>query len=120
MTARPPQPWSENHAKSFPPPALFPRPGMLHGEKTSFRGHYVIDFLNFTRRLLTPSEPCQILLCKKRSCELAFADPFAMLSRPHVLLSRVLFPLELLSRRFRGGLSHSMQAFAGLSRRDLL
>ena len=58
--------------------------------------------------------------CKKRSCELAFADPFAMLSRPHVLLSRALFPLELLSRCFRVGLSHSMQAFAGLSRRDLL
>ena len=42
------------------------------------------------------------------------------LSRPHILLSRALFSLELLSRRFRGGLSHSMQAFAGLSRRDLL
>ena len=56
---------------------------------------------------------------KKRSYELAFADPFAMLSRPHVLLSRALFSLELLSRRFRGGLPHSMQAFAGLSRRDL-
>ena len=33
-----------------------------------------------------------------------------MLSRPHVLLSRALCSLELLSRRFRGGLSHSMQA----------
>ena len=64
-------------------------------------------------------EPCQILLCKKRSYKLAFADPFAMLSRPHVLLSRALVSLELLSRRFRGGPSHSMQAFAGLSRRDL-
>ena len=49
---------------------------------------------------------------KKRSYEPACADPFAMLSRPHVLLSRVLLSLELLSRRFRGGLSHSMQAFA--------
>ena len=39
-----------------------------------------------------------------------------MLSRPHVLLSRALVSLELLSRRFRGGASHSMQAFAGLSR----
>ena len=63
---------------------------------------------------------CAKYLCKKLSYELAFSDPFAMLSRPHVLLSRALFPLELLSRRFRGGLSHSMQAFAGLSRRDLL
>ena len=43
-----------------------------------------------------------------------------MLSRPHVLLSRALVSLELLSRRFRDGASHSMQAFAGLSRRDLL
>ena len=46
------------------------------------------------------------------------------LSRPHVLLLRALFSLELLSRRFRSRLSHriiiSMQAFAGLSRRDLL
>ena len=67
-----------------------------------------------------PCEPCQILLCKKRSYKLAFADPFAMLSRPHVLLSRALVSLELLSQRFRGGASHSMQAFAGLSRQDLL
>ena len=50
-----------------------------------------------------PCEPCQILLCKKRSYKLAFADPFAMLSRPHVLLSRALVSLELLSRVFRGG-----------------
>ena len=57
-------------------------------------------------------EPCQILLCKKRSYKFAFADPFAMLSPPHVLLSRALVSLELLSQRFRGGASHSMQAFA--------
>ena len=50
-------------------------------------------------------EPCQILLCEKRSYKLAFADPFAMLSRPHVLLSRALVSLELLSRRFGGGAS---------------
>ena len=79
-----------------------------------------IEVLLLSIFLLVSIEPCQILLCKKRSYELAFADRFAMLSRPHVLLSRALCSLELLSRRFRGGLSHSTQAFAGLSQRDLL
>ena len=79
-----------------------------------------VPWLYVAQVVAPSSEPCQILLCKKRSYKLAFADPFVMLSRPHVLLSRALVSLELLSRRFRGGPSNSMQAFAGLSRRDLL